>query len=86
MEMGEHSEGFMQGAVTICIAIIGVASLAVVVSRRSNTAAIVQNATVGLSNALQSAEAPVTGASEAPNLSYSGSGSLSNLTESAWGY
>ena len=82
---GEHAEGFMSGVVTICVAIIGVASLAVVLSRRSNTANIIQNAAVGISDALQSAEAPVTGAAEAPNLNYVGSGALGTISDE-WGY
>ena len=79
MEMSEHTSGFMSGVVTICVAIIGVASLAVVLSRNSNTANIVRNAASGVSNALEAAEAPVTGAAEQPVLTYSGGSTLEDI-------
>lgn len=78
--MDEHSTGFLSGVITVALAIVGVATLAVVLSRNSNTAAIIQNSASGISNALEAAEAPVTGAAERPNLTYSSGGSyLSDL-------
>lgn len=62
--------GAMEGIVTIATAIIGVAILAVLVSQKSNTSAVVQSFGSAFSNALGIAEAPVTGAQYTPNLSY----------------
>lgn len=56
--------------VTIATAIVGVALLALIVSRRSNTAGVIQAAGSAFSNALGVATSPVTGASVGLNLSY----------------
>lgn len=45
----------------ILIAIVGVATLAVIVSKQSNTSSVIQAATGGFSQALQAALSPVTG-------------------------
>lgn len=47
--------------VTIVTAIIGVAILAVIVSKNAQTAQVIQAGSQGLATALQAAEAPVTG-------------------------
>lgn len=47
--------------VTIAVAIIGVALLAVLVSRNANTSGVLQSAGSALSNGLLAAEAPVLG-------------------------
>jgi len=59
--------------VTIATAIVGVALLALLVSKKSNTAGVIQAAASGFSNALGVATSPVTGANVPLNLSY-GSG------------
>lgn len=68
--MEEHAEGFMSGVVTVMLAVISVSALAVVLSRNSTMPTVVENVASGLANDLTAAEAPVTGATEAANLSY----------------
>lgn len=69
--------------VTIAVAIVGVAILAVLVSQKSNTAGVLAAAGSAFANSLSAATAPVTGTSTAPvnNIGGSGSGfSLPNLS------
>lgn len=47
---------------TILMAIIGVAILAVIVSKNANTAAVIKSGSEGFSKALATAISPVTGA------------------------
>jgi hypothetical protein len=63
-----------EGAVTILMAIIGVAILAVLVSRNSNTTGVLQALGSFFGNSLAVATGPVTGAVSTPNLSYPGTG------------
>lgn len=65
-----------ENLLSIGLAIIGVAFLAVLVSKNSNTASILQNYFSGISNSLGVAESPVTGASVSINTSYAGSSGL----------
>lgn len=58
--------------VTIATAIVGVALLALIVSRRSNTAGVIQAAGSAFGNALGVAVSPVTGGSIGLDLSYPG--------------
>ena len=67
--------GMTEAAVTIGTAIIGVAILAILVSKNANTAGVVQSLASGFGNALAVAQSPVTGASITPDLSYPGSSS-----------
>ena len=55
-----------EGVVTILTAIVGVAILAVLVSRNSNTSGVISSAGSAFSNALSAATGPVTGATAAP--------------------
>lgn len=69
--------------VTIAVAIVGVAILAVLVSQKSNTAGVLAAAGSAFSNSLSAATGPVTGSTAAPvnNIGASGSGfSLPNLS------
>lgn len=59
-----------EALVTIATAITGVAILALLVSKNSNTANVIQAGASGFSNALDVAISPVTGKATAPNLSY----------------
>jgi hypothetical protein len=59
----------------ISLAVVGLAILSILVSKNSNTTGVVQSLFSGFGNALATAEAPVTGASAAPILSYPSSGS-----------
>lgn len=63
---------FLESMTTIAIAIVGVAMLAVLVSRKAQTPQVIQSAGSAFSNALGIAEAPVTGTGYAPVLSYPG--------------
>lgn len=63
-----------EALVTIATAITGVAILALLVSRNSNTAAVLQAGGSAFSNALDTAVSPVTGSSTSPNLSYPSAG------------
>lgn len=65
---------------TIGMGIIGVAFLAVIVARNSNTAGVIQASASGFGNALDVAISPITGATTAPNLAYPGGGGIGSLT------
>jgi anti-sigma-K factor RskA len=65
-----------EAVVTIATAIVGVAMLAILVSRKSQTPAVIQAAASGFGNSLAVAEAPVTGANTPINLSYPSSSGL----------
>lgn len=56
--------------VTIATAIVGVALLAILISRKSNTAGVIQAAGSAFGNALGVAVSPVTGNSPSFNLNY----------------
>lgn len=64
---------------TIGTGILGVAMLALIVSKNSNTAGVIQASASGFGNALGVAISPVTGATTAPNLSYPSSGFSQNV-------
>jgi len=63
-----------EAAVTIALAIIGLATISALVSRNANTTGVVQAISSGLGNNIATATAPVTGAGVSPNLSYPGGG------------
>jgi hypothetical protein len=66
--------------VTVLMGIIGVAILAVIVSKNSNTAGVIQASASGFGNALDVAISPVTGATTAPNLAYPGGSGIGSIT------
>lgn len=53
----------VNGIITILAAVIGVAILSVLVSKNSNTTAVIQAGSQGFSQILGAAESPVTGSS-----------------------
>jgi PRD1 phage membrane DNA delivery len=55
------SEQLLTSVVTVITAIIGVAILAVLVSRQSNTTGVIKAASSGFAQDLQAALSPVTG-------------------------
>jgi hypothetical protein len=61
-----------EALVTIATAIVGLAIVAVLVSKRSQTPAVIQASGSAFSNALAVAESPVTGATYHVDLSYPG--------------
>lgn len=67
---------FWESMVTILSGIIGVAMVAVIVSRNAQSPAVIQSAGSAFSNALDVAVSPVTGNTSPPNLSYPGGSGL----------
>ena len=59
-----------EAAVTILLAIVGVAMISVLVSPKAKTAGVIQAGASGFGNALGVAESPVTGSALSINLSY----------------
>lgn len=55
---------------TVLLGIVGVAIVAVIVSRKSQSPEVIQAAGSAFSNALDVAVSPVTGNTSPPNLSY----------------
>jgi len=58
--------------VTIATAIVGIAILAVLVSKNANTAGVLSAGGSAFAQALSAATAPVTGASNTPSLPFGG--------------
>lgn len=52
---------FWESIVTVAVAIVGIAIIAVLVSQRANTAGVIQSATTGFGNDISAAVSPVTG-------------------------
>jgi hypothetical protein len=55
---------------TIAMGVIGVATLAIIISKNSNTAGVIQAAASGFGNTLGVAVSPVTGSNVTLDLSY----------------
>ena len=70
-----------EAVVTITGGIIAVALLALLVSKKSDTAAVIQAGASGFANSLAVAIAPVTGAVPKPNLSYPSTGGLGDFSD-----
>lgn len=62
----------VEAVVTVALAIVGVAMMSVLVSKKAQTPAVIQASGSAFSNALAVAESPVTGATYHINLSYPG--------------
>jgi hypothetical protein len=62
-----------EAIVTIACAVVGLAILSVMVSKKSDTAKVIQAAASGFSNSIATAIAPITGARADPVLAYPGS-------------
>lgn len=69
-----------EAIVTIALAIVGVATLAVLVSRNAQTPAVIQSAGSAFSNALGVAVSPVTLDKYSLDLSYPNSGTFNSLS------
>ena len=61
-------DSLVESVVTIALAIVGVAMLAVLVSGRAQTANVISASGGAFSESLQAAEAPVLSGAEAPGL------------------
>lgn len=57
------NESLITSVVTVATAIVGVAVLAVLVSKQSNTSGVIQSAGSAFSGALSAAVSPITGSS-----------------------
>ena len=68
--MGEQ---LVTSVVTVSLAIVGVAIIAILVSKNANTTGVLQAGSAAFSGALATAEAPITGAS---TFNFGGGGSL----------
>lgn len=68
---------FFEAVATIALAIVTLAMVAVLVSKKAQTPAVIQAAGSAFSNALGVAESPVTGATYNIDLSYPSSNSFS---------
>lgn len=68
--------GIISGGVTVAIAIVGVAILAVLVSKNAQTPQVLQSLGQAFSSGLAAAEAPVTGGGSLTNFNsgFSGGG------------
>jgi uncharacterized membrane protein len=73
------SEQLLTSIVTVITAIIGVAILAVLVSKQSNTSGVLNAAARGLSTDLSAALSPITGGGGAFNFGGVGNGLLTNF-------
>jgi hypothetical protein len=77
--MGAASE-VLRDVTTVALAIVGVAVLAILVSRRSNTAGVINSSSSAYNSALATAVGPVTGYDPGPPIYRSGGfGALPDL-------
>lgn len=70
---------FWETIITVTSGIVGLAIVAVLVSRKSQTPAVIQSAASGFANSLGVAASPVTGLGYNINTSYPGSGGFAGL-------
>lgn len=64
----------IEAASTIILAVIGLAIVSVLVSRKANTASVIQASASGLGNLVGVAQSPVSGANVPLNLGYPDAG------------
>jgi len=69
---------FMEKITTVVLAIIGLAIVATLVSRKANTSGVIQAASSGLANNIAVAQSPVTGTSLHLSLGYPNQNDFSN--------
>lgn len=69
----------VNSVVTVAVAIIGVAIIAVLVSKSANTTGVINSASSGFSQALSVAESPVTGGSGFGGFPGGGGGTISTI-------
>jgi hypothetical protein len=76
------SDSLINAIVSIALAIVGVASLSVILSKNSNTQGVVSTSGQAFSGSLATALSPITGSSAGASVYSSGLGSVSlgNLT------
>lgn len=64
----------VEASITIALAVIGLAMISVLVSKRANTTGVIQASGSAFGNALAVAQSPVTGNAVRVDLSYPGGG------------
>lgn len=64
----------VNSVVTVAVAIIGVAIIAVLVSKNANTTGVINSASSGFSQSLATALSPVTGSSSSLGMGFPGGG------------
>ena len=69
----------VNSVVTVAVAIIGVAIIAVLVSRNANTSGVISSASSGFSQALSTAISPVTGGSGMGGFPGGGGGTIATI-------
>lgn len=72
---------FFESVTTIALAIVSLGMIAVLVSKNAQTPQVIQASGSAFSNAMATAEAPVTGAQTNINLSYPSSGLLGGMPD-----
>jgi ABC-type phosphate transport system permease subunit len=73
------SDNLMTGITTVVLGIIGLATIAVLVSKNAQTGNVIQAAASGLGNNIEAAVSPVTNAGgfgNSPNLAYPSGSSI----------
>jgi hypothetical protein len=65
---------------TLGLGFIGLASLAIIISKNANTTGVIQASASGFGNILDVAISPVTGNTVAPNLAYPGGSGIGSIT------
>lgn len=65
---------FMESVSTIALAVVGLAVVAVIVSKKSNAAGVIQASASGLANNIGVAISPVTGSTPSFSLAYPSAG------------
>lgn len=63
---------FVEGLITIALAIVGLGVVSVVLSKNANTAGVIQASASALGNDIATAQGPVTGNNPTINLNYPG--------------
>lgn len=68
--MSTPTQEMLAGITTVALAIIGVGTVAVLVSKNANTTGVIQAGASGFGNAIAVAQSPVTGNTVSINTSY----------------
>jgi PRD1 phage membrane DNA delivery len=70
------SDNLATGVVSIALGVLGVATLAVIFSTKSNAAGVIQAGGSALANNIAVAVSPITGGNVTPNVSYPSTSAL----------
>lgn len=78
--------GFLEGIITIVLAIVTLAVISVLVSKKAQTPQVLQSFFSGIGNSIGVAQSPVTGENVPINLSYPGSGGFGGNFGTSFGF